>query len=415
MSTTEPGWVQTQNQQHSLASPRVLRWGQHLVTAILLVIALLRQVSAQNNALPAILISLLFAAWYSAGFIPHAKNRIFPKPTWWLALLLGIWIASLLISTEFMWLAFSLWLLIGHQLPFLPSVLWSVVVYAFTLLAPYLHHTQLSLASAAGPLVGGLFAWGISRGYLQMERDAQERTSLVNSLMRAQQEMAALQEDLARSQREAGIAAERTRLAREIHDTIAQQLSSIGLHAKAATGASNAGAAQEALQRIDQLSAQALNDLRRIIAALAPAELDSQALAGALSRVLENFSSDSGVESALDIEPGLPLLDPSVQIALLRTAQSALSNVRRHAQATKVVLSLSFSDDEVRLDIVDDGIGFTPPAGRLLPNTQVGGFGLTAMNRRLIELGGGLEVESAAGDGTALCAHLPLRARKDKP
>lgn len=413
MSTPEQLRLDAHIQQHSLASPRVLLWGKHLVTAILLVIALLRQVSTPDHLWTAILVSVLFAGWYAVGFIPFSKNKIVNKPAWWLALLLVIWISSLFISAEFMWLAFSLWLLLGHQLPFVPSILWSVVVYAFTLIAPYLQHSELSVAAAAGPLVGGLFAWGISRGYLQMERDAQERTSLLNSLIRAQEETSALQEELARSQREAGIAAERTRLAREIHDTIAQQLSSIGLHAKAANTTSNVEATHEALERIDQLSGQALGDLRRIIAALAPAELDSQALAGALSRILDNFAVDSGVRTRIDIEPGLPLLDPSVQIALLRTAQSALSNVRRHAQATTVVLSLSYSDDEVRLDIVDDGRGFTPPTGRSQHNTAVGGFGLTAMNRRLQELGGGLDVESAIGEGTALCGYLPLRYAKE--
>lgn len=413
MSTNEPQRLDLEIQQHSLASPRVLLWGQHLVTAILLVIAMLRQVSTPEHLWAAVLVSVLFACWYAMGFIPLTNNKIINRPAWWLAILLTIWIVSLFVSAEFMWLAFSLWLLLGHQLPFVPSILWSVVVYAFTLIAPFLHHGELSVAAAAGPLVGGLFAWGISRGYLQMERDAQERTSLVNSLMRAQEETSALQEELARSQHEAGIAAERTRLAREIHDTIAQQLSSIGLHAKAASAASNLDAANEALERIDHLSGQSLTDLRRIIAALAPAELDSQALAGALSRILDDFATDSGVKSRVDIEPGLPLLDPSLQIALLRTAQSALSNVRRHAQATTVVLSLSYSDDEVRLDIVDDGRGFTPPAGKLQHNTPVGGFGLTAMNRRLNELGGGLDVESAIGEGTALCAHLPLHFAKD--
>lgn len=413
MSTNEPQRLDLEIQQYSLASPRVLLWGQHLVTAILLVIAMLRQVSTPEHLWAAVLVSVLFACWYAMGFIPLTNNKIINRPAWWLAILLTIWIVSLFVSAEFMWLAFSLWLLLGHQLPFVPSILWSVVVYAFTLIAPFLHHGELSVAAAAGPLVGGLFAWGISRGYLQMERDAQERTSLVNSLMRAQEETSALQEELARSQHEAGIAAERTRLAREIHDTIAQQLSSIGLHAKAASAASNLDAANEALERIDHLSGQSLTDLRRIIAALAPAELDSQALAGALSRILDDFATDSGVKSRVDIEPGLPLLDPSLQIALLRTAQSALSNVRRHAQATTVVLSLSYSDDEVRLDIVDDGRGFTPPTGKLQHNTPVGGFGLTAMNRRLNELGGGLDVESAIGEGTALCAHLPLHFAKD--
>src|SRR5690606_31275357 len=188
-----------------------------------------------------------------------------------------------------------------------------------------------------------------------MERDAEVRTSLVDSLVRAQQEMADLQGELARSQHEAGIATERTRLAREIHDTVAQQLSSIGLHAKAAEASKDPAAATAALSRIDELSGQALTDLRRIIAALAPAELDSQARAGALGRIVENVNTDSKLQPRLDIEPGLPAFHPNVQSALLRTAQPALSNVQRHAQAPTVALSLGSSGDEVGLDIVDDG------------------------------------------------------------
>ncbi|MBM7768652.1 MULTISPECIES: sensor histidine kinase [Glutamicibacter] len=413
MSNPAQPWADPQKQHHYFGSPAVLRWGQHLVTFILVLIVLLRVFANGENPWITLGISIIFATWYSAGFILVARSRAKSLPARWLAVLLGIWIASLAASPEFMWLAFSLWLLLGHQLPLVPSILWSVVVYAFTILAPYLHHSEVTLAAAAGPLVGGLFAWGISRGYLQMERDAQVRTSLVNSLVRAQREMADLQEELARSQREAGIAAERTRLAREIHDTVAQQLSSIGLHAKAAEASKESDAAGKALVRIDELSGQALTDLRRIIAALAPAELDAQALAGALGRILENFKADSNVETRLDIEPGLPDLDPSVQIALLRTAQSALSNVLRHAQASIIALSLSSSGDEVRMDIVDDGIGFTPNSGPVQTSTEAGGFGLTAMNQRLRALGGGLDVESSPGEGTALCAHLPLHLAKD--
>lgn len=415
MSTSAQPWADPQHQHRHFGSPAVLRWGQHLVTSILVLIVLLRVFASGERPWLSLGAAALFAVWYSAGFVRMARGGSRQLPAWWLAVLLVIWVASLAASPEFMWLAFSLWLLLGHQLPLLPSILWSVVVYAFTVLAPYLHHSEVTLAAAAGPLVGGLFAWGISRGYLQMERDAEVRTSLVDSLVRAQQEMADLQGELARSQHEAGIATERTRLAREIHDTVAQQLSSIGLHAKAAEASADPEAATAALGRINEISGQALTDLRRIIAALAPAELDSQALAGALDRILDSFKTDSKLRTRLDIELGLPTLDPSVQIALLRTAQSALSNVLRHAQASTVSLSLGSTGDEVRLDIVDNGIGFIPNAGRVQDGPHAGGFGLTAMTQRLRELGGGLEIESSPGEGTALCAHLPLRFAKDNP
>ena len=269
MSTTAQPWADPQQQHRHFGSPALLRWGQHLVTFILVLIVLLRVFASGQHPWLSLGLSILFVAWYSAGFIRMARSQAKHLPAWWLAVLLVIWVASLASSPEFMWLAFSLWLLLGHQLPLLPSILWSVVVYAFTLLAPYLHNLEVTLAAAAGPLVGGLFAWGISRGDLQMERDAEVRTSLVDSLVRAQQEMADLQGELARSQHEAGIATERTRLAREIHDTVAQQLSSIGLHAKAAEASKDPAAATVALSRIDELSGQALTDLRRIIAALA--------------------------------------------------------------------------------------------------------------------------------------------------
>ena len=394
-----------------ITSPAILRWGQHVVTAILLAVVVLRGLSTEASLWPVLLAAALFAGWYVAGFVRMAVRGEAKLPSWWIAVLLAIWVASLWTTPEFMWLAFSLWLLLGHQLPLLPSILWSLVLYAFTIMTPYLHNGQSSLASVVGPLVGGLFAWGISRGYLQ-RRDAEIRSKLVDSLMRAQQEMADLQEELARSQHEAGIAAERTRLAREIHDTVAQQLSSIGLHAKAATAAADPQTALDALARIDELSGQSLNDLRRIIAALAPAELDTQALAGALERVLASFETDSKVATRLNIEEGIPALDPGIQIALLRTAQSALSNVRRHAQATRVSLSLGVLANEVRMDIVDDGIGFDVESPRH-GATPAGGFGLTAMTQRLGELGGGLDIESSPGEGTALCAHLPMNPRKD--
>lgn len=395
-----------------ITSPAILRWGQHVVTAILLAVVVLRGLSTEASLWPVLLAATLFAGWYVAGFVRMAMRGEAKLPSWWIAVLLAIWVGSLWTTPEFMWLAFSLWLLLGHQLPLLPSILWSLVLYAFTIMTPYLHNGQSSLASVVGPLVGGLFAWGISRGYLQLERDAEIRSKLVDSLMRAQQEMADLQEELARSQHEAGIAAERTRLAREIHDTVAQQLSSIGLHAKAATAAADPQTALDTLARIDELSGQSLNDLRRIIAALAPAELDAQALAGALERVLASFETDSKVATRLNIEEGIPALDPGIQIALLRTAQSALSNVRRHAQATRVSLNLGVLANEVRMDIVDDGIGFDVESPRH-GATPAGGFGLTAMTQRLGELGGGLDIESSPGEGTALCAHLPMTPRKD--
>ncbi len=413
MDSSALSWPLTAKQHRLFASPTVLRSGQHLVTAILLLIALLRELTGVEAFWPVVISSVVFAFWYTAGFIGMAKTQAQRLPLWWLAGLLAIWAAMLWVSPEFMWLAFSLWLLLGHQLPFFPSILWSVVVYALTIVAPYLHQGQTNIAAIAGPMVGGIFAWGISRGYLMLERDAQLRQNLVDSLIRTQDEMSAMQEELARSQHEAGVAVERTRLSREIHDTIAQQLSSIGLHAKAGLAAQDLHKSNQALQRIDELSGEALVDLRRIIAALAPAELDTQALGSALERILNKFEQDTGIHTRLNIDEGLPVLEPSVQIALLRTAQSALSNVQRHSKATTVAINLTAAANEIRMDIVDDGLGFTPSEARKETPNQEGGYGLKAMAARLRQLNGGLDVESSPGEGTALCAHLPLLLVKE--
>ncbi|WP_404285364.1 sensor histidine kinase [Glutamicibacter arilaitensis] len=393
-------------------SVRALRWGQHLITAVLLLVALLRAISSSDsNTWLASAAATLFALWYLFGFVVLRSKGSTKLPGYWLAFLLASWALGMAASPEFMWVAFSLWLLIGHQLALGLSVLWSAAVYVVTVVAPFLHQGESTVSGIVGPLVGGTFAWGISRGYLQLERDIAERNELVASLLRAHQEMADLQEELIRSQHEAGALAERTRVAREIHDTIAQQLSSIGLHAKAALDSQQAPQAFIALERIESLSGQGLTDLRRIIAAMSPSELDTQALAGALRRMLIDFEKDCSVSSELRVDAELPVLDPGIQVALLRTAQSALANVRRHAKASKTVVSLADTGDAIRLDIVDDGIGFnlTNWQSALGKNLESGGFGLPAMRQRLRELGGGLDIESTLGEGTALSAYVPLK------
>src|SRR5690606_30388603 len=105
------------------------------------------------------------------------------------------------------------------------GLLFSGFVLAVAIIAPIIHHGTTSYANVFGPLIGGIFAFGISRGYLQLLREAAERERLVTSLTRAQTEMAELQDELAFAQRHSGAIAERTRLSRDIHDTVAQALS----------------------------------------------------------------------------------------------------------------------------------------------------------------------------------------------
>jgi len=385
------------------ATIRAMRVIQHIITAVLLGIGAVRAIADGAPGFAVVVVAVSFAGLYAAGALSQRRRRSIA--VWWLMGLAVVWLGMLVVSAEFVWLAFPLWLLAGYLLRGWLAVLFAAAVLAAVVAAPLVHGRALGAADVIGPLVGGLFAFGIARGYVALTREARERERLVASLVAAQAESAQLQDELAAAQRHSGAIAERTRLSRDIHDTIAQGLTSILLLARAGDTAPDR---DRAFGRIEALAQASLVDVRRIVAELAPAELDEQALPGALRRLLARLSDDTGIAALLQVDDDFPTLPTPVEVALLRTAQSALANVRRHAEASRVVVSLSAWGRSVRMDIVDDGRGFdtsTLPAA-----APVGGYGLRAITERLRELGGGLDVESTPGDGTALSAHIPLSA-----
>lgn len=350
------------------------------------------------------------AAWYLAGSLPRLLPRL-DQRLWLLGLVL-LWAGLVVVSPENVWLAFLLWLLAGLTLPTWPAVGLSVVVLAIVVLRPWLHAGSTSMAAVIGPAIGALFALTVAWGQRQLLRDARERTKLVDSLVRAQAESAALHDELALAQRESGKLAERTRLARDIHDTVAQGFSSVILLARAGARAEPA-AVQALLAQIEAGAQSNLDEVRRVIQALAPSELADTGLAAALRTILDKLAGETGLDTELRIEPQQGALPAAYEVALLRVAQGALANVRQHAAASRVVLTLAETDDSVRLDIVDDGRGFDP-AALAGAGPAVGGYGLRASRDRLRELGGGLDLESAPGDGTAVSAWLPLFDRRSE-
>ncbi len=388
---------------------RSMRVGQLVIAIVLVVIGTVRALA--DGAAPALALgaALVFAGWYFGGLLLAARTREERLGAAWLLGLGLIWMGAVAVSAEFVWLAFPLWLLAGYILRIRWAVAYSVAVLAVVVLAPLWHHGTTSYANVIGPLVGGIFAFGIARGYLELVGEARVRQQLVDSLLQAQEETAQLQDELARTQRESGAIAERTRLSRDIHDTVAQGLSSIALLARATLDDPRAADGSRALEQIEALARDSLVDVRRIVAALAPAELEEGALATALRRMLDRLAAETGIEGELRVEAGFPALPTVAEVALLRTAQSALANTRLHSGARRVVVSLVDAGDSVRLDVVDDGRGFDAAAwdgdGRA---SGASGYGLQSMRARLRELGGGLDVESAPGDGVALSAHLPL-------
>ncbi len=387
---------------------RAMRIGQHLMAAALTVMGVVRAVGDDVSWPVAIISGLAILAWHTAGTILPSTSSSRQLAVWWLLGFALIWIAAVAVSAEFVWLAFLLWLLAGHLLPLRWGLAFSVLLLAVVIVAPILHHGTTSYANVFGPLIGGVFAFGISRGYVELLRDNAERERLVVSLTNAQKDMAELQDELALAQRHSGAIAERTRISRDIHDTIAQALSSIRLLSHAGASHTNDLEAARTFAQVESLAGDSLADVRRIVAALAPAELDDDALAAALQRMLDRVRAEVGLQAELHVDESLPLLPTEVEVALLRTAQSALANVRLHAQATRVVVSLIDAEDSVRMDIMDDGVGFLLSDWERSADGDSSSFGLRFMRSRLRELGGGIDIESTPGEGTAISVHLPI-------
>ena len=407
---------------------RAMEVGRHVIAVALTVIGMLRAIADGVSPAAAIVAGLAILGWHAAGSLiaaPPADRRAGPDPTaadragrrgprtvWWLLGLALVWIAAVAVSPEFVWLAFLLWLLAGHLLPLGWGLVFAVVVLAVVAVAPVLHHGTTTWANVLGPLIGGVFAFGISRGYLQLLREAAERERLLTSLTRAHREMAQLQDELALAERRSGAIDERHRLSRDIHDTVAQGLSSIRLLSHAESQRTTDPEAARTLTRVERLAGDSLVDVRRIVAALLPAQLEDDALAGALRQLLDRFGDETGMQGALHVDGEVPQLPSEVEVALLRTAQSALGNVRRHSGATRVAVSLSSAGASVRLDVRDDGTAFDVRRWEAIgpdaePVDGSASFGLRFMRQRLRELGGDLAVESTPGEGTAISAHLP--------
>lgn len=397
---------------------------QHVLFAALVVIGVFQGFRAGAASLAVVGCGLVLAGWYAVGAtreahrmmsainaVPERGATARSHAVWWLLVLTAVWVGCVVVAPAFIWVAFALWMLAGHLFRLGPAIAFSLVVLGVVLAAPPLHHEPWTIAGIIGPVVGALFALALSRGQVQLARDALHRAMLVESLQQAQAQSAALHEELLAAQREAGAFAERTRISRDIHDTLAQGFSSILLLARGASAATDQQAQAHLLERIAQTAASGLEDSRRVVAALAPRTLSDTGLTAALQRSLDDLAADTGITVALHVEADLPPMPMNDEITLLRCAQGALANVRQHAHAHRVDVSLFCAGTDIRLDVVDDGSGFDPGEVAAAPrDVSQGGYGLSATRSRLAERGGGLSIESAPGAGTAVSVHLPLRA-----
>lgn len=200
--------------------------------------------------------------------------------------------------------------------------------------------------------------------------------------------------------REAGVRAERQRLAREIHDTVAQGLAGILTQLRAAQGDPGAGA--EHVAAAERLAAETLAEARPSVQALAPVGLEDRSLAEAIDSLVNSWSAGRATQATFAVLGTAGGLHPEIEATLVRITQESLTNVARHADARRVGVTLTYAETDVLLDVRDDGRGFDLDAPR--PTTS---FGLRGMRQRVERVAGRLDIESERGAGTAVSARLP--------
>jgi signal transduction histidine kinase len=269
----------------------------------------------------------------------------------------------------------------------------------------FLAGNRWSLRAAPGEILGMLLVVAssvmLSLFIHAIFRQSEERKRLIH-------ELEATRASLAQAERQAGVLEERQRLAQEIHDTVAQGFVGIVTHLEAAETAPGLDGAAAAHVAHAKASARAsLAEARRLVWELRPDLVEGKPVAELLERQLAEWSARSGV-AALRIVTGTPRpLGADREAVLLQAAREALNNVRAHARANHVTLTLSYMDDEVALDVQDDGAGVNGARG-----AGGGGFGLRALEERVKALGGSCALESRAGEGATLTVTLPAGAEQ---
>lgn len=246
---------------------------------------------------------------------------------------------------------------------------------------------QKLVQGAAIILVGALLSFTFGMWIHRIVQQSGERAQLIRDLD-------ATRAELAEVSRHAGALEERRRMARDIHDTLAQGFSSIVMLLQAAEA--EPGGDGHYLQLARRAAQSNLDDAR----ALVTGSLHTVPVPESLRRVTERFEAESGVEVYLSIEESTPRLEAPVEIALLRVVQEALANVHKHSGATSVEVNLELTDESARLQLHDNGSGFDVGA-------EYEGYGLPGIRGRMAEVGGSVDIVSSPTTGTTVTVAVP--------
>lgn len=399
---------------------QVTRWWSIYIGAVAAVITVLVLIS--DSARPfeykvaAAVAVAATGAWYA--WLGRPLLLRYRAPLIWvfiggLSVLYGL---ATLLSPSASFLAFAYVPLIFNLLDFIPGT-WAVA--GFNFISPLMHllRTGDVVETLVVPVPVAIIVTVTSASFAywvhQIARQSVERADLIEQLAASQAEVARLSHD-------AGIAAERQRLSGEIHDTIAQGLTSVVMLVQAAEVVLDRDIEQTRhhLRMAGRTARENLAEARALVADLSPAQLSGATLPTVLTRLAQRFREETGISvDARTADPPDQLPMP-VEVVLLRAAQEGLANVRKHAKATAVTIDLAFPRGSVVLTITDNGIGceHTRAAAPPLAEEPVDGapadepptgFGLAAMRARAADVGGTLRLEPAAGGGTRLTVLVP--------
>ncbi|MEU8256018.1 sensor histidine kinase [Micromonospora inaquosa] len=394
---------------------RVLPYGGLALGTLLAVVA---QPPGSLATLPTLAIAAAAGCWV-AWFVtvhPGWQSRLKLMAVYYAGLL--TFAAVLVVANP--WYGFFAWIGYLHAFPVLPGRLRIAGVVATAVLVATSQGGGLAVAISHWPLwlllalfnlvVAGSVTWFA----MVAEQEDAKRKRLVAELGEANRQLtetvsenAGLHAQLLTQAREAGVLDERQRMAREIHDTLAQGLTGIITQLEAAEQTRDRSA--DWRRHVDNalaLARESLTEARRSVQAVRPEPLETARLPDALVELGGRWSALNGVRAKVATTGNPRPLHPEIEVTLLRAAQEALANVARHAAASRVGLTLSYMADVVTLDVRDDGAGFDINA-RPAPREPGGGYGLTAMRQRVTRVGGELAVESEPGSGTAISASVP--------
>ncbi len=379
-----------------------------------------------GSKLANLVLCLAAAVWSLIALHPGLRRRA-PVMAVFVA---GVIAISFVLVLRDPWFGFYCYAGYSYSIVLLPwpwqlaGVAGTAVVAATSQTAGVDRATPAGLAAYLGIIAGNMVAvCGVTWLLNRLETQGEQRGRMVDELWESNRrleaalaENAGLHQQLVTQAREAGILDERQRMAREIHDTLAQGLTGIITQLQAAEHAAAHSAGEPAEWRTHfaaatRLARESLTEARRSVDALRPEPLETGRLSEALADVAGRWSELHGTGVTVITTGTTRPLRPEAEIALLRTEQEALANVAKHARATRVGVTLSYLDHEVALDVRDDGSGFDPASAA----NGTGGFGLVAMRQRVEALSGTLQVESEPGAGTGISARVPITPPEARP